>query len=870
VTRHERRRRRANAGLALGAAAAVLAALAGLADVLGLSTGLTIALVLAPLAIGVAQWLIGHGSPLHDHARVLPAAGLDPFDDLGVRPPGRGAEVVDEFGRPAYVRRDIDAFLRTALRDGALVAVSSPRLTGSSRTLLEVLARLGEDHPLGRANLVIPNAPEDLGPVFDVAPAALTRRRLRRVPAVVWLDDLWPHLVGGALTLELIQEASRRRPRVALAGTLDPEDRARLADRPELRRALATMQALAPGAKLARVAVLEERLTDSERERARGLGYPEEIAHGIGRWCIAADVLVESYAGRPDQPVGGAVVDAALDWRIAGIEEPIPERVLSALAFAYAADAGVGVGTRERFGADDFPAALRWATRSVVPEMPLLRRVGDEGYRADPVLEPVRRRTINGRLPERFLEIVSAHGDVGPAARIALGEAMEKTGRFADAATVLEPLSRSGDAAAALALGRVRAGEGRIEDAEAELRRAEELGDERIAARARVASGVALARAGRDDGLDRLRASAARDDAEEAAAANLELGRLDVAARRPREALESLRTAADSGCAPYAPQAAAELGWTIVGKVGAGRVPRELVIEENFAALADAGHRAELREAARYLEAAAGSGDPAVAPEAALRLAKLHCLQGDDRDADAAFRRAMAFDAPSVSAHAALSLGHMHAHLKHLADAEHVFRGLRTHRERTVAAEAALQLADILTRKYEMAGEHESVAPGTPLTTRALAAEHPLFAEMEGLLNDAAAEGDPATRATAWVNLGMLLAPQPRRFKEATDALREAIATGESPAADVARLKLGELSLERERLGDAEAALTPLAESDHPLAARAALTLGHALSGTSGRERDAARLLQKAADSGDAEVAGSARRLLATVTPEPP
>ena len=220
-----------------------------------------------------------------------------------------------------YVPRRVDLALRDALQPGQLVLVVGPSKAGKSRTAFEVLLSRWP-----QAWLVVPK-PEGLEQLIE-------HPRLRDTgePVAVWLDDLQDYL-GGTHPLTpwlLAQLIDRPGPTVVL-GTLRLEARNRLRDSTgELSRD--TRALLDPPT----VTVELASTTDNPDEQAVArAAYPGEDLATVGlaeRLANAPDLLDKYYEAKADNPLHYVLVRTAVDWVRVGVQGPIPEPDLLALA----------------------------------------------------------------------------------------------------------------------------------------------------------------------------------------------------------------------------------------------------------------------------------------------------------------------------------------------------------------------------------------------------------------------------------------------------------------------------------------------------------------------------------------------------------
>jgi tetratricopeptide (TPR) repeat protein len=95
------------------------------------------------------------------------------------------------------------------------------------------------------------------------------------------------------------------------------------------------------------------------------------------------------------------MVLGAADWRRAGIERPIPGRLLALLAAPHLEESRQFEAT----ASDTYAAAVAWATREINEEVSLLRRAGDDSFAIfDYALDLVSGKSSS--LPETVWEVV--------------------------------------------------------------------------------------------------------------------------------------------------------------------------------------------------------------------------------------------------------------------------------------------------------------------------------------------------------------------------------------------------------------------------------------------------------------------------------
>jgi hypothetical protein len=265
------------------------------------------------------------------------------------------------------VPREVDARLEEALTFSHFVLLVGDSAAGKSRTAFEVMRRRFPDRAL-----VIPARPNSL--------AALLDANIEFRSAVLWLDDLDAYLgtdtptltdleriVGGgdrAVTaLATIRKAAYERYDQDAAA---PERKLlRTATHIAMHRPLTTVERR----NAARAADKDERLRDALHQIGK---------YGLGEYLAAGPELIRRFDNASDidaNPIGAALVRAAIDWRRLGLTRPISAEVLRALSPLYLDPADI-----RRFDDNAFAQALAWATERVVATSALLIEE-PEGYR---------------------------------------------------------------------------------------------------------------------------------------------------------------------------------------------------------------------------------------------------------------------------------------------------------------------------------------------------------------------------------------------------------------------------------------------------------------------------------------------------------
>jgi tetratricopeptide (TPR) repeat protein len=301
----------------------------------------------------------------------------DPFE-LGVHlapplsmPDGR----VDRL--PPYVRRDRSVELEEALGASRFVLIIGESTAGKSRAAFEAMRTCLADHkfirPAGKQDL-----PEAL---------ALAKRQRR---CVVWLDELDRYLGVDGLTAEMLTPlfAEDGRHRVVLA-TMRSHERARYSPRngPGLSGSDLQAHRLAGDVlKLAREIRIERLWSAEERARAlaeaddwrihRALDHADR--YGVSQFLAAGPQLFQDWQDArgswPEgRPRGAALVNAAVDVRRAGLQEPVPISFLQELHELYLPPA---------VRVESWEEALEWATQPLHSTSSLLVPAEQDRYLA--------------------------------------------------------------------------------------------------------------------------------------------------------------------------------------------------------------------------------------------------------------------------------------------------------------------------------------------------------------------------------------------------------------------------------------------------------------------------------------------------------
>ncbi|GHH22540.1 hypothetical protein [Streptomyces rubradiris] len=330
---------------------------------------------------------------------------------LGVHRPIRGTGT-EPSALPPYVPRDMDIRdgdglrprIEEASRRGGFVLLVGDSSVGKTRSLYEAINALLPDWWLVH--------PSDAAQIEHLA--GLSPRRL-----VVWLDELQNHVSGAhLLTAATVRTLLAPPHQVVVVGTLWPhyydawtalpasgQDEDRYRGEREL-------------LKLAEIVHVAASFGASERERAATLATADERLRcalqaedfGLTQVLAGAPQLVHRWENAG--PYARALMTAAVDATLLGVQSPVPESLLRSAVPGYCRPA-------ERAGAPDdwFEQALHYATRPLLGATSVLvpvsagRAMGrPDGYRvADYLLQHTGRAQRAVPPPETFWEACADH-----------------------------------------------------------------------------------------------------------------------------------------------------------------------------------------------------------------------------------------------------------------------------------------------------------------------------------------------------------------------------------------------------------------------------------------------------------------------------
>jgi tetratricopeptide (TPR) repeat protein len=254
-----------------------------------------------------------------------------------------------------YIERDQQDKLEDAVGRGRAALVVGHSMSGKTRLAAEVVKQKFPDAPLLAAE-----SGKALRELFDggLDPAGV----------VVWLDDLERFLGVDGLTVGLLNRFTSGR--AIVVATIRTEQRETYRPRDKLRPL--EWEVLQRFSEIS----LERRLTAPELDRVRATvddpGVLAAVDHyGLAEYLGAGPEALDKFKkGEIADPVGHALVRAAVDWHRTGLTRPVSEQVLTTMLSTYLADRPDVPRTNQAID-----EGLAWATAKINETVALLGQV---------------------------------------------------------------------------------------------------------------------------------------------------------------------------------------------------------------------------------------------------------------------------------------------------------------------------------------------------------------------------------------------------------------------------------------------------------------------------------------------------------------
>jgi patatin-related protein len=455
-----------------GAAALAVAVAGAVVPKLGLSLGITVGVAAAaaavPILIGLFKELrTGRGKTAAfyaEHVRSWSREGVrrvrevsDPVRELGIK---AAVGIRDDGARklPAYVTRTRDAELDEKLKSEPFVLVVGDSAAGKSRSAYEAMRRNFADRAL-----IVPAQRNSLN--------VLVAEGIKLRDAVVWLDDLEIYLGSDGLNVNVLDRLCGTAPgSVTVLATMRAVEHAKYGAEqsvpgPERQLLLRTT-----------VVRLDRTLDADEQRRAfaqlsdKGLRSALERRQGLGEYVSAGPPLVDRFEdGWSVNPLGAALVRAAVDLRRMGIRRALTRPTLVEVASLYADGAADGDAAVEE--------GFNWATSRIYGASALLSRAQEAFLVSDYIVDHVEREARP--IPDRAWDVAVRVAPKDPEA-LGVSTAAHVKGDVAIAEREFSALAEESDrsiaASASIALGTIFAERGDRRRAEPWLRKAAEAG----------------------------------------------------------------------------------------------------------------------------------------------------------------------------------------------------------------------------------------------------------------------------------------------------------------------------------------------------------------------------------------------------------
>lgn len=786
---------------------------------------------------------------------------LPTIADVGRQPEIDARTLGVERGGEDYVDRpDLEAQITATLADAPFLLVVGHPAAGKSRTLLEVLRREAGDR-----SLIVPRDAEALN--------VLASRPIPVAPTggVLWLDRLDELLKPPGLDLEVLRNLGRQHPPIRIVATIQGKALNRL----DQGMGLLGYRPRALLSKARQVHVPEQLNNTELAEALRKYPDLDPNDRRLGHYLVSGPTLEAMYRYGSDTPgadAGWAVMRAAVDWRRAGVESPVPESCLAELAASYPG------GSIDEVG---FAEGLAWATGLREHRVQAIRQAPSQGTGRERYYEPSRdlvgiadraASVSSDPIPESVWRQVAGSQRVESGDLLAVMMNAGAEGLTGVVLQAAENIVHRGEDAecdgwAAFMHGQIDEAEERPADATRWYRKAIDVGGSAIGW-ARVSLAARLLDDGDLEGSEELLGLADDPDPSLRRLATAVLGSLrmrqgDFAAAEPL--LVEVAASGDPQSSSYAR-----------AHLGVMRITQPST--ERAAKTSPAGHHGDRRGEARLLQGLREAGGLLAVDLARAGLGWLRISQGDADEARDLFGAVGDSSDPGLQALAQAGTGHLLLQEGRLDEAAEQFSAVAVARHPLGRCMAALGQAQL----HQARGEWDEAASILGELTRSGHAE---FAPMAAdLLGDLLLErGDPDAAEGAYrqaidsghrdwsqmarIDLALLLETRADAGGAAVaeDLLRTAVNSGHRENGPRAADLLGDLLLERGDYIAAEVAYRQAIDSGHQNWSQIArIDLANLLTsrGESADHESAADLLRTVADSGHEHCAPQAADLL--------
>jgi len=706
-------------------------------------------------------------------------------------------------GKPdRYIERAEDNEICEKLRTDHFVIVKGEAKAGKSRSAFEAVRALYPDAPL-----IAPDRGK------SALAQIVQKDLLQKYPArlVFWLDGLDSFLTPTeGLNRALVAQLRRLYPQALLVATIQGPDLSRLRSRSA--DPTGTVSDVLEGVT---EVFLDNVPTEAELARAREL-YPGEdfgAQTGIAEQLIAADLLRKRFQDREDK-TGWCLVMAAVDWSRMGATNPVPERLLRALALDYR-DARF---PNMEIGDAELQKGFGWAEQTVGSAEALLNVAGRHPERTYRPFDPLRAYVRTLPRAEAVLSACweTAVAMAAPIDLIAIamgalvkGPELRQTAKRA-LSRVLDSDEKHPADWAALLLAELQVDDGNTEVARQLLTRAAKADDATVAGLATVDMGVLLINTGElEQAKGLLEAAVNSGNPVVVPLTQAVLGSLLITTGDLAQGRQLLEVAADSGNPVAAAFAQAILGGLLMnaGDLARGlqlldaaissRNPQAVALAQATLGgwLVDTGDLAQGRQ---LLDAAISSRNPQAVALAQAALGGLLMTTGQPEQARELLEAALKSKNPLVVPVAQTNLGNLLALMGQLKEARELLEAAVRTRNPLVLPLAQANLGNLLARTGEPERARE-------------------------LLEAAVKSGNPVVIPLARITLALLLqdSGEPEQAREMVEA---AVKSRNPRVVPLAQAVLGGLLMDTEDLDRARKMLEAAVKSGIPPAVALART----------------------------------------------